>query len=64
MNNMNPKDWPIYDPPEEWRYGFPKAYKPLPGEELEDTLRRDGYPEELIRQGMAKYCRFIGRRIE
>lgn len=38
----------IYDPPEGWRYGFPKPYKPLTGEELRDTLKRDGYPEELM----------------
>lgn len=38
----------IYDPPEGWRYGFPKPYKPLTGEELQDTLRRDGYPEHMI----------------
>lgn len=50
----------LYDPPEGWRYGFPREYKPLPGESLEDTLRRDKYPEELISQGMADYCRFIG----
>ena len=50
----------VYDPPEGWRYGFPKSYKPLIGEKLEDTLRRDGYPEELLAQGMAKYVRFWG----
>jgi hypothetical protein len=37
-----------YDPPEGWMYGFPKPYRPLPGESLTDTLRRDGYPEELM----------------
>lgn len=49
-----------YDPPEGWRYGFPKAYAPLEGESLEDTLRRDGYPEKLLAQGMADYVRFGG----
>lgn len=48
----------IYDPPEGWRYGFPRPYKPLPGESQADTLRRDGYPEKLIQQGMDQYCRF------
>lgn len=38
----------IYDPPEGWRYGFPRQYKPLPGESFRDTLKRDGYPEELV----------------
>jgi len=37
-----------YDPPSGWKYGFPKIYKPLRGETLEDTLRRDGYPESLM----------------
>jgi hypothetical protein len=36
----------FYDPPSGWRYGFPKQYKPLPGETLEGTLLRDGYPEQ------------------
>ncbi|MER9697683.1 hypothetical protein [Mesorhizobium sp. M0146] len=51
----------FYDPPSGWRYGFPKAYNPSnPLEPLEHTLRRDGYPDELLAQGMAKHCRFIG----
>lgn len=37
-----------YDPPEGWRYGFPKVYAPLPGETLVETLRRAGYPETLM----------------
>ena len=49
-----------YDPPEGWRYGFPRSYQPKEGETLEDTLRRDGYPERLLAQGMANHCRFIG----
>lgn len=48
-----------YDPPEGWRHGFPKAYKPLtPDEPIEETLRRDGYPEKLME--FAKYTRFGG----
>ena len=46
----------FYDPPEGWKYGFPKEYKPLPGESIEDTLRRDGYPEHLMK--LAGHCRF------
>ena len=38
----------FYDPPEGWRYGFPKPYAPLAGEDLLDTLRRDGYPDSLF----------------
>jgi len=50
----------IYDPPEGWRFGFPRAYAPLEGETLEQTLLRDGYPQKLIDQGMAEHCRFMG----
>lgn len=39
----------MYDPPSGWRYGFPRPYKPLPGESLADTLRRDGYPNGEIK---------------
>lgn len=54
----------LYDPPEGWRYGFPKVYDPKKGETLNQTLLRDGYPEELINQGLGKYCRFIGPKEE
>lgn len=51
----------LYDPPEGWRYGFPKTYKPLTKDEpVDDTLRRDGYPEKLIKEGLGAYTRFIG----
>jgi hypothetical protein len=50
----------LYDPPSGWVYGFPKPYRPLPGETLEQTLLRDGYPQREIDDGMAKYVRFIG----
>lgn len=50
----------LYDPPAGWRYGFPKPYKPLPGESLEQTLLRDGYPQKEIDNGGAKYVRFLG----
>ena len=49
----------IYDPPSGWKYGFPKIYAPLDGEALEDTLKRDGYPEKEIAWGAANHCRFI-----
>lgn len=54
----------IYDPPSGWRYGFPRAYAPLQGETLVDTLLRDGYPQREIDNGGAKYCRFIGSKEE
>ena len=50
----------IYDPPSGWRYGFPKPYAPQEGETLEDTLRRDGYPQTEIDNGGSKYVRFLG----
>lgn len=49
----------LYDPPSGWRYGFPRPYEPLPGESLEQTLIRDGYPANAAADG-AKHCRFIG----
>jgi hypothetical protein len=51
----------FYDPPSGWRYGFPRAYSPLPGETLEETLIRDGYPEKDVKLAV-KHCRFIGNR--
>lgn len=54
----------IYDPPSGWMYGFPKPYKPLQGETLEQTLLRDGYPQKEIDRGGAKHCRFIGSKEE
>ena len=48
----------LYDPPSGWRYGFPKVYAPLPGESLQDTLRRDGYPAKDCAFG-ARHCRMI-----
>jgi hypothetical protein len=54
----------IYDPPSGWRYGFPKAYRPLPGETLAQTLLRDGYPQREIDQGGDKHVRFLGTKEE
>jgi hypothetical protein len=39
----------MYDPPEGWRHGFPRPYKPKPGETLAQTLLRDGYPKRLLK---------------
>jgi hypothetical protein len=51
----------LYDPPSGWKYGFPKPYKPLAGETLEQTLLRDGYPQrELDSLGGARHVRFLG----
>lgn len=49
----------MYDPPSGWKYGFPREYKPLPGESLRETLLRDGYPEsEFDGKGEPYWCRF------
>lgn len=54
----------MYDPPSGWRYGFPKEYKPIQGESIEETLLRDGYPLEEIRNGGAEHCRFWKGELE
>jgi dUTP pyrophosphatase len=43
---MKEKSITMYDPPEGWKYGFPKQYLPKDGETVKDTLIRDGYPEK------------------
>lgn len=48
----------IYDPPNGWRYGFPKQYLPQQGESLAQTLLRDGYPQQEIDAGMDNHVRF------
>ena len=53
----------IYDPPSGWMYGFPKAYKPLEGQQLKDTLIRDGYPAKEA-EFAAQHCRFLGKKEE
>lgn len=54
----------LYDPPSGWRYGFPKPYRPLKDETLEQTLIRDGYPAKELDAfgGKAKFVRFISER--
>lgn len=56
----------IYDPPSGWRYGFPRVYAPLPGETLNDTLRRDGYPQAEIDiwDGEEVPCRFWEQEVD
>lgn len=48
----------MYDPPGGWKYGFPKPFKPELDETVEETLRRDGYPEDHLDQGLGKYTCF------
>lgn len=49
----------MYDPPLGWKYGFPKEYKPYPADTIEETLVRDGYPQEMIdKMGNHLHVRF------
>lgn len=57
--NTNDDGGLLYDPPSGWRFGFPKPYRPIEGETLEDTLIRDGYPESMAHAN-SQWCRFIG----
>lgn len=43
------------DPPEGWRYGFPKLYEPMKDGNLDDWLVREGYPRSQIH--LALYVR-------
>lgn len=58
LRRQHPKWDKWYDPPEGWRYGFPKLYQPRhQRENLAETLVRDGYPRKLAKKA-AKHCRF------
>lgn len=46
----------MYDPPNGWKYGFPKEWKPLQYETVTQTLLRDGYPQKEIDSGGYKIC--------
>lgn len=48
----------IIDPPSGWQYGFPRPYDKSSEETIEQWLVSEGYPQKLIDQGMAKYCRY------
>lgn len=58
----------VVDPPEGWKYGFPKIwdFKPshpnLPGENYEQEYKEwfldHGYPQKLVSQGMLEHCRY------
>jgi hypothetical protein len=49
----------IVDPPEGWRYGFPRLYDRSPDAEEteEEWYLRHGYPKRLIDDGLLKYVR-------
>lgn len=40
------------DPPQGWRYGFPKLYVPAKGGDMTEWMIRNGYPETLARKGL------------
>jgi hypothetical protein len=56
----------LIDPPEGWRYGFPKAidkdlYKSFKGNQLNQWLIDNGYPVKLIAEYGNVFCvRIIG----
>ena len=47
----------MIDPPEGWRYGFPREFDPKEGQSVEDWFIEKGYPESLISKGWLKWCR-------
>lgn len=57
----------VVDPPEGWLYGFPKPY---PGGAMTSYKEKvkwflsQGYPQELIDDGMLQYCRYWETDIE
>ncbi|MNK40186.1 hypothetical protein D3C87_588260 [compost metagenome] len=53
------------DPPSGWQFGFPKVYDFKPSgnkeafeQEQTEWFVTNGYPLEMIKQGMLKYCRY------
>ena len=57
----------MVDPPEGWLHGFPKPFpggvKMTPNERVRWFLS-NGYPQELIDQGMLRYVRYYEQEIE
>lgn len=48
----------MIDPPEGWRYGFPKALPPEHRHRTMEWLVEEGYPAEVItKYGLHFYCR-------
>jgi hypothetical protein len=49
----------IIDPPQGWRYGFPKVFDCDENEDVNTWLINNGYPKQLIEQlGEHFHCRF------
>lgn len=55
------------DPPEGWMYGFPKPFpggtKMTPNDRIR-WFKLQGYPQELIDQGMLRYVRYWEATLE
>lgn len=53
----------LVDPPEGWKYGFPKMapdnWLEMSEQEIEEWFIDKGYPVQLIDQGMLKHLRCI-----
>jgi hypothetical protein len=55
----------ICDPPEGWRYGFPKEMPiDLKGLTSQQWFKEQGYPQSLIDQGMLGYVRYWTETID
>jgi hypothetical protein len=52
------------DPPSGWKYGFPKPFEAAPGQEINDWLINNGYPQSEIDswQGRPIPCRVQNMR--
>ena len=46
----------MIDPPEGWKYGFPREFNPMAGEPVSDWFVRMGYPQHMVEFAM-KYSR-------
>ena len=54
----------LADPPSGWKYGFPKVFDFNSDEEtIEEWFLRNSYPQELIDEGMLKYCWFTTKEV-
>lgn len=56
MNQDNQKLKSMIDPPEGWKYGFPREFNPMAGEPVSDWFVRMGYPQHMVEFAM-KYSR-------
>lgn len=58
-----PKMVIMVDPPEGWKYGFPKPCKIEKDQDFDKWLIENGYPKELVDQGLSKYCRYWEKEV-